>query len=104
MKKNSIRHDEAFSVLPVLTAHQEELKSLGVKSLALFGSVVRGEARPESDVDLLVEFADIATFDRYMELKFFLEALLSRPVDLVTRKGLKPRLQPHIEREAVYVV
>ncbi len=90
-------------ILQVLAEHREELKGFGVKSLALFGSVVRGEARPDSDVDILVEFEGPATFDRYMELKFFLEELLGRRVDLVTRKALKPRLRPHVEREAVYV-
>lgn len=90
-------------ILQVLAEHREELKGFGVKSLALFGSVVRGEARPDSDVDILVEFEGPATFDRYMELKFFLEELLGRRVDLATRKALKPRLRPHVEREAVYV-
>jgi predicted nucleotidyltransferase len=49
-----MRRDEA---LAILTAHQEELKEYGVKSLAIFGSVARDEARPDSDVDLLVEFS-----------------------------------------------
>ena len=74
-----------------------------MKSLAVFGSVARGEAGPESDVDILVEFEGRATFDRYMGLKFFLEDLLGRRADLVTRKALKPRLRPYVEREAIYV-
>jgi len=90
-------------ILKCLTEHREELTSFGVKSLALFGSVVRGEAGPDSDLDFLVEFEGPATFDQYMNLKFFLEELLGRPVDLVTRKALKPRLKPYVEREAVYV-
>jgi hypothetical protein len=101
-----LRGSKAMSrdeILQVLAEHREELKGFGVKSLALFGSVVRGEARPDSDVDILVEFEGPATFDRYMELKFFLEELLGRRVDLATRKALKPRLRPHVEREAVYV-
>ena len=74
-----------------------------MKSLAVFGSVARGEAGPDSDVDILVEFEGRATFDRYMGLKFFLEDLLGRRVDLVTRKALKPRMRPYVEREAIYV-
>ena len=83
--------------------HDELRERFGVKSLALFGSVVRGEARPDSDIDILVEFDGPATFERYMDLKFFLEELLGRRVDLVTRKALKPYLRPYVEKEAVYV-
>ena len=91
-------------ILEILRAHRDELrKRFGVKSLAVFGSVARGEARPDSDVDILVEFEGRATFDRYMGLKFFLEDLLGRRVDLVTRKALKPRLRPYVEQEAIYV-
>lgn len=90
-------------VLKVLAEHREELQGFGVKRLAIFGSVARDEAGPESDVDLLVEFEGRATFDGYMELKFFLEGLLGHPVDLVTRRSLKPQLAPNIDREALYV-
>jgi len=91
-------------IIQLLRQHREELrKRFGVKSLAIFGSVARGEAGPESDVDILVEFEGRATFDRYMGLKFFLEDLLGRRVDLVTRKALKPRLRPYVEQEAIYV-
>ena len=90
-------------ILKCLAEHREELAGLGVKSLALFGSAARGEAGPDSDLDFLVEFEGSATFDQYMNLKFFLEELLGRPVDLVTHKALKPRLKPYVEREAVYV-
>jgi predicted nucleotidyltransferase len=55
-----------------------------VKTLAVFGSVARDEARPDSDVDILVECRDSATFNGYMDLKLFLEDLLCRPVDLVS--------------------
>ena len=91
-------------LLKVLQEHKDELqRRFGVKFLALFGSVARGEAGPESDVDFLVEFEGAASFDRYMDLKFFLEDLLGRPVDLVTRKALKPRLRPYVEKEAIRV-
>ena len=90
-------------VVRLLAEHRQDLSQFGVKSLALFGSVVRGEDRPGSDVDMLVEFEGAATFDRYVGLRFFLEDLLGAPVDLVTRKALKPRLKPYVEREAQYV-
>jgi len=91
-------------IIQLLRQHRDELrKQFGVKSLAVFGSVARGEAGPDSDVDILVEFEGRATFDRYMGLKFFLEDLLGRRVDLVTRKALKPRMRPYVEREAIYV-
>jgi len=90
-------------VTQLLAGQHGALARFGVKSLALFGSVVRDEARPDSDVDLLVEFEGKATFDRYIGLKAFLEDLLKCPVDLTTRRALKPRLRPYVEREAVYV-
>lgn len=86
-----------------LEEHREDLTVFGVKSLALFGSVAQGEARPESDLDVLVEFKGPATFDWYMGLKFFLEELFGCRVDLVTRKALKPRLRPYVEKEAIRV-
>ncbi len=76
---------------------------MGVKSLALFGSTARGEAREESDIDLLVEFALPVTFDRYMDTKFYLEDLLQKPVDLVIKGDLKPRLRQTVEHEAIDV-
>jgi len=92
------------AVLHLLVQHREELRRrFRVKSLALFGSVARGEAGPQSDVDILVEFEGPATFDGYMELKFYLEDLLGCPVDLVTVRALKAKIRPYVEREAIYV-
>ncbi|MDO8705139.1 MAG: nucleotidyltransferase family protein [Sulfuricaulis sp.] len=91
------------TVQQLLTAHRAELDRLYVKSLAVFGSVARGEARSKSDVDILVEFSNTPDFDQYMDLKFFLEDLLKRRVDLVTPDALKPRIRPNVEREAVRV-
>ena len=70
-----------------------KIDSFNVKSLALFGSAARDESHALSDIDMLVEFKDKATFDPYMKLKFFLENTLGCPVDLVTRKALKQRLR-----------
>lgn len=90
-------------ILQELAVHRDELTRMGVKTLAVFGSVARDEARPDSDVDLLVEFLGPATFNGYMDLKFFLEDLLGCPIDLVTRKSIRPRLKTQIENEAFYV-
>lgn len=82
-------------ILRVLREHRAELQGMGARRLGLFGSFVRGEERPDSDVDLLVEL-DRRTFDRYMDLKLRLEQLLGRPVDLVLADRLKPALRDRI--------
>jgi hypothetical protein len=65
--------------------------------------VARDEARPDSDVDFVVEFEGPTTFDDHMGLLVFLEDLLGRRVDVVTAKGLKPRLRPLIDQDLVRV-
>lgn len=89
----------ADEIIEQIRRQQGQLDALGVKSLGLFGSVARGEARADSDVDFLVAFDGPATFDRYMDLKFFLEELLGRRVDLVTERGLRKAVRPTVERE-----
>lgn len=79
------------------------IKSYGIKSLALFGSFARDEATNTSDLDLLVEFEGVVTFDKYMDLKFFLEDSLGLSVDLVSRKMLKPQVADSVERDLIYV-
>jgi len=84
-----------------LTASEPEIRALGVQRLALFGSVLRGEARPDSDVDLLVQFSPGAkTFDRFLALSDLLEERLGRRVELVTTEALSPFLGPRILAEA----
>jgi hypothetical protein len=90
-------------VLTILAQHQDSLKRFRVKSLAIFGSTARNEARPDSDVDILVEFEQPVTFDQYMDLKFYLEDHLGTQVDLVSRRTLKPQIRPSVEREAIPV-
>lgn len=86
-----------------IQAHVAELRRCGVKSLALFGSVARDEARPQSDVDVLVDFDGPTTFDGYMDVKELLERVLGQPVDLVTHAALKPLVRPYVERDLVHV-
>jgi predicted nucleotidyltransferase len=78
-----------------------EVLRLGVRRLALFGSVGRNEARPDSDVDFLVEFAPgLKSFDRFLDLSDLLERLLGHRVELVTTEALSPFLGPHILADA----
>ncbi len=91
------------SVITRIRRRRAQLEKLGVKSLSLFGSVARGEERSDSDVDILVEFRGRATFDRYMDTKFYLEEILGCKVDLVTPKAIKPRMKPYIMQELVHV-
>lgn len=90
-------------IVALLCKHQDELKRLGVRRYALFGSFARAGRQPKSDIDLLVDFdPDQKTFDNFMELVFFLESLFGRRVDLVTPEALSPHIGPHILREAEY--
>lgn len=91
------------TVISRIRKHRAQLEKLGVRSLSLFGSVARGEEHPNSDVDILVEFRGKATFDRYMDTKFYLEELLGRKVDLVTPKAIKPLMKPYIMQDLVHV-
>ena len=75
----------------------------GVTRLALFGSTARDQARPDSDVDIVVGFDGPATSARYFGVQFYLEDELGCAVDLVTEKALRAELKPYIEREAVNV-
>jgi uncharacterized protein len=73
----------------------------GVKRLALFGSFARGEAKPASDIDFLVEFKR-PTFDNYMGLLRELQGIFHKDIDLVTRAALNKRLKPFVLKEAEY--
>lgn len=88
-------------VLRLLSAHQDEIKQLGVKSLAIFGSVSRNEAGGSSDIDLLVEFDKPVGLFKFIEVKQYLESILGREVDLGTLDALKSRIRPAVLKEAV---
>ena len=84
-----------------LAGCRDEGRGLGVARLAIFGSVLRGNARVDSDVDLLVQFAPGAkSYDRFLALSELLEARLGRPVELVTTEALSPYIGPRILAEA----
>ncbi|MDF1592872.1 MAG: nucleotidyltransferase family protein [Desulfobacterales bacterium] len=93
---------DKIEILRIIGGMRTELaERFTVKRIGVFGSFARGDERLESDVDIVVELAD-PTFDHYMDLKFHLEEVLRRPVDLVMADTVKPRLKPIIEREIVY--
>ncbi len=87
-------------IIQTLEKHREELRRYGVKSIALFGSFIRNKTHKGSDLDFLVTF-DEETFDHYIELKFFLEGLFHKKVDVVIETALKPRLS-YVKEEAIY--
>lgn len=90
--------------LTILRDHKTILvQRFGVADIALFGSTARGEAAPDSDLDILVRFDGPATSKRYFGVQFYLEDLTGRPIDLVTDKALRPELRPYIEQEAIHV-
>ena len=96
--KNQVVH----SMIQTITSMRQELtERFTVKRIGVFGSFARGDAGVESDVDIVVELVD-PTFDHYMDLKFRLEEVLGRPVDLVIADTVKPRLKPVIEQEVIY--
>ncbi len=89
-------------LIQLLNQHRAALQErFSVRRIGLFGSAVHGQARSDSDVDVLVEF-ERPTFDHYMELKFFLEDLFQSPVDLVLADTLKPRIKARVLTETVY--
>lgn len=88
-----------------LHANEQAVRAFGVRRLGLFGSFRRDEARPDSDVDLFVEFQPgAATFDHFMGLSLYCEELLGRQVEIVTPNSLSPYLGPAILDEVEYVV
>ena len=88
-------------VQTILAGHKAELKAQGVKSLAVFGSVARGEAGPESDIDLIGEFERPFGLFKFVHVKEYLESILGCSVDLVTEDSLHPALRDRILSEAV---
>ncbi len=90
-------------IIRKIREHEKEIQDLGAERLSLFGSAARGDLLPESDIDILVSFVMPADYRRYINLKFFLEDLLQRPVDLVMETALKPRIRKRVESEMIRV-
>lgn len=105
MTINAQLHNCSFKDMhELLTQHLPQVQlTYGIKSLGVFGSFVREEATESSDLDVLVEFEEAPTFRKYMDLKFFLEDLFGRKVDLVIPADIKPQIREQILKEVIYV-
>ncbi|MFZ0611863.1 MAG: nucleotidyltransferase family protein [Desulfobacterales bacterium] len=88
-------------VQKIAAVRPELVERFTLRRIGIFGSIARGDAGVDSDLDILVELSE-PTFDHYMDLKFRLEEVLHRSVDLVMADTVKPRLKPIIEQEVVY--
>jgi predicted nucleotidyltransferase len=74
-----------------------------VRTIGVFGSYVRGEAKEKSDLDVLVEFSEPISLLKFVELENFLSDSIGVKVDLVMKNALKPRIGKHILEEVVAV-
>ncbi|MEO5356134.1 MAG: nucleotidyltransferase family protein [Nitrospirae bacterium YQR-1] len=93
-----------MSAIEILKKHEQTInQKYGVRKIGIFGSFSRGDESEHSDIDILVDFNEGAkNFDNFMELKFFLEDLFCRKVDLVTVHALRPQLKESILSEITY--
>ncbi len=90
-------------ILSLLQINRTRIKKFGVKRIGLFGSYARGEQKAVSDIDILVEFEKgQKSFDNYMDLKFYLEKIFGRKVDLVINDSIKPSLREPILSGVTY--
>ncbi len=91
------------AIFNLLREHQSRLLGLGVRRIGLFGSFVHGTSRPDSDVDILVEFQpDRKNYDNFINLAFLLEEVLGRRVELITTESLSPYIGPRILADVEY--
>ena len=90
-------------ILAIVRANQKSLQELGVKSLSLFGSGARNQIKPDSDVDLLVEFDSPVGLFGLFQVQHYLEDVLERSVDLGTLKALRENLRKPVLEEAIRV-
>ena len=100
-----VGHHDGVELRPGLSVDDAFLAAFahahGIRRIALFGSALRDDFRPDSDIDLLVEFDRPVSLFEFARLRRRLEELLGRPVDMVTREALKPQLRERILNEAV---
>ena len=93
------------TILSVIRRNKHQLTSFGVNRIGLFGSYVRNEQQPQSDIDILVDFEpEKETFDNFMSLFDYLENLfVNEKIEVVTVNGLSPYIGKHILKEVNYV-
>jgi predicted nucleotidyltransferase len=90
--------------LLILRRNEGDLRARGVRRAALFGSVARGDNRPDSDIDIMIEIepdAHITVYD-YAGLKEYIAGLFDAPVDVVSHDALKPYVRPAATADAIY--
>jgi predicted nucleotidyltransferase len=95
---------DSRDALATLRQHESELRARGVAHAAVFGSVARGDHRPGSDLDIMIDVAPEArlTVYGYVGLKDYIAGLFDGPVDVVTRDALKPYVRPAARADAIY--
>ena len=94
----------SLEALETLRRSEQALRARGVRRAALFGSMARGDNRPDSDIDIMIEVdpeAHITVFE-YVGLKDYISGLFNEPVDVVSREGLKPYVRPAATADAIY--
>jgi predicted nucleotidyltransferase len=97
--QNAVQNKQ--SLLSLLKANGQKIRSFGVLNLSLFGSFSTGKLHTDSDVDLLVEFdPQKKNYDNFIDLSFFLEDLLGRKVEIITPQSLSKFIGPHILSQA----
>jgi predicted nucleotidyltransferase len=96
--------EDRQEIIDTLRQNEAALRARGVSHAALFGSRARGDNRPDSDIDIMIEVdpaAGIGVYE-YVALKDYIAALFDRPVDVVSRDGLKPYVKPAVTTDAIY--
>jgi predicted nucleotidyltransferase len=101
MKANLLNRE---TLIEILKQNKTQLEEFGVVEIGLFGSYATSNENVDSDVDILVNLnKDKKTFRNFLSLNYFLERLIGKKVDLVTRQSLSPFIGPHILNSIVYV-
>jgi hypothetical protein len=102
-ERNTPEKPVISSVLKTLRAHRADLERMGVVHAAIFGSVARGEAASNSDVDILVEIdpAAVDTLFGYAEIQQAIEEWIGRPIDVARKDRLRPGVAAEAERDQI---
>lgn len=91
------------TILKLIQSNETTIKKYGVSRVGLFGSYSTGLETPKSDIDILIEFeSGKKNFDNYMGLKFYLEDLFQKKVDLVIKESIRPKLKDKILKDVLY--